>query len=1096
MSSLPAPLTVARASVVSMSLSTFFRAPDSVFRPVVLDDSQARVVALGVGQSAAVIGAPGSGKTSTLIELVAARIESGELSASEILVLTPQRLAANRLRLALAERLRVATNGPLARTPMSVAFSLAADGAFARGVEPPRMLTGAEHDQLLAELLASPEVSSLWAPELDHEVVQSQSFRTELRDLFARCIESGIDHLQLAELGRVQGRPEWQAAALFWHGPLETVMALNRANDFDAAALMRQAAVALSDPQVMAQTRLVVVDDAQELTRGAINLLRAFARRNIPVVIFGDPDIAATTFRGGTPAVLGSFAKELGVEARTFVLDFVYRHGETIRGAVQKLTPHIGAVLAHEQRNAISAETAPAGDIAFIERESVGSEIAALARLLRERHVYDGIPFADMVVIVRNGSIVPDVARILTASEVPTRTLASDQNIRDTAITRDLLHLVSIGLNHSNLAPALAHELLTSPLTGLSVIEVRRLRQVLRHSDILHTEPRKGDELLCAEILSPAGFSDIDTSAAKRAAKLAATVGRLTEMAVSGASIEELLWEAWSNAPVAKSWPVEARSGGILGQEANRNLDAVLELFTMAKRSVEREPERPPADFIASVLRAELPEDTLAARAEADAVLVCTPAAVIGAEYEIVAVVAVQEGVWPNLRLRGSLLHAQAITDTILPTENQRNQVRSDELRMFTLAASRAQRLLIITGVTGAERLISPFGRYLENLATIQSGSIDEAIARTRYPLTLRGMTGHLRRKLTQTINASGVHSPAAKAAAAAIASLALHDVPGAHPSQWFGTRGASTPLRVAELEGEPAESVYVSPSRLEKWQDNQLAWFLSTTVGYEGSAQAGIGTLIHAVFEKAHLTPAGTEFNGIDLWNQIAPRWKELDFEAVWEGDKEERRVRGMCESLAGYLNDFRVSGKEVVGVECAFNLPVGQGVLSGRADRLEITADGAIEIVDLKTSKNPRNDTYAKTNMQLAAYQYALVNGGFKIIDGVYVEPDRDDQADAPPYDTQRSAGARLLYLNNSTKSAGFTPKLASQEPLRAGASTGEADADLLSLEQMRAIIDDAITGMASGVYTAKVYTREVDGDFNSGWTNRIHTIRSVSS
>jgi superfamily I DNA/RNA helicase/RecB family exonuclease len=1074
-----------------MSSPKFFSAPESVYTAVTLDDSQRAVLALEAHESAAVLGAPGSGKTATLIEFVAERVESKKLSAAGLLVLAPARLAANSLRLALAERLHIATNGPLARTPMSVAFSLAADGAFARGVEPPRMLTGAEHDQLLADLLSDPFVSALWAPTLEHEVVQSQTFRTELRDLLARCIESGIDAAELARRGAASQRPEWVAAATFWHGPLENALAFNRVNDFDAATLMRQAAVALSDPTVMSEVKLVVVDDAQELTRGAINLLRAFAQRSVPVVIFGDPDTAATTFRGATPAILGDFATQIAPGAKTLALTTVHRHNENIRRTLDKLTPHIGTALAVGHRSARSAEGAPDSNVVFVERDSFNAEIEAVGRLVRERHVYESVPFSKMAVVVRTGSLVPDVARVLTAGEVPTRTLASDNNLRDKSITRDLLHLISVGLNHSVLTTSLVHELLTSPLTGLSVIEVRRLRQVLRHAEIMSDQPRRGDELLCAEVLTPGGFSDINTPAAEKAARLASTIARLTTMATSGASVEELLWEAWSSAPVSKSWPKESRAGGILGQEANRNLDAVLELFTMAKRAVEREPDRPAADFVASVLRAELPEDTLAAQSSSDAVLVCTPAAVIGAEYDTVAVVAVQEGTWPNLRLRGSLLHAPAITDEELPTDDQRQQVRSDELRMFALSVSRASRLLIVSGVSGAEQLVSPFGRYIEALATLPGGDVNESSQRSTYPLTLRGIVGHQRRVLTSAITEHGRESVQARAAAAALAQLAAHEVPGASTRSWYGTRGVSTPLPVAVLDGDNPESIYVSPSRLEKWQDNELAWFLSATVGYEGSASTGIGTLLHAVFEHAAAQPTDEKFDGESLWQAISPRWNELEFEAVWEGDKEQRRVRGMCDSLAQYLNEFAASGKRVVGVESSFKIDVGKGVLQGRADRLESGPDG-IEVIDLKSSKTPKSDSYAKTNMQLACYQYAVVSGGFKIIDGVALEPDRDNPADQGPFEPQKTAGARLLYLNNVTKS-GFNHKLASQPALATG---DQSDPEVLSVEGMRAILESAIEGMASGRYSTTVYTREVDGDYNSSWSNRIHTIRAVSS
>ncbi len=44
---------------------------------VVLDASQQAVLALQFGESAVVVGAPGSGKTTTLVELVADRVAGG-----------------------------------------------------------------------------------------------------------------------------------------------------------------------------------------------------------------------------------------------------------------------------------------------------------------------------------------------------------------------------------------------------------------------------------------------------------------------------------------------------------------------------------------------------------------------------------------------------------------------------------------------------------------------------------------------------------------------------------------------------------------------------------------------------------------------------------------------------------------------------------------------------------------------------------------------------------------------------------------------------------------------------------------------------------
>ena len=63
------------------------------------------------------------------------------------------RTAATRLRDRIALRIEVPTNGPLARTATSLAFQLVGERARSPGEEPPRLLTGGEQDQIIAELL-------------------------------------------------------------------------------------------------------------------------------------------------------------------------------------------------------------------------------------------------------------------------------------------------------------------------------------------------------------------------------------------------------------------------------------------------------------------------------------------------------------------------------------------------------------------------------------------------------------------------------------------------------------------------------------------------------------------------------------------------------------------------------------------------------------------------------------------------------------------------------------------------------------------------------------------------------------------------------
>ena len=126
---------------------------------------------LPAAASGVVVGAPGTGKTTTLVARVAALVEAG-VDPDAMLVLTPSRQTATALRDRLALAVGRATSGPLARSVASFAFQLVRATAVAAGDEPPQLLTGGDEDQLIQDLLdgdAEDEVDGLgrwpeWLP--------------------------------------------------------------------------------------------------------------------------------------------------------------------------------------------------------------------------------------------------------------------------------------------------------------------------------------------------------------------------------------------------------------------------------------------------------------------------------------------------------------------------------------------------------------------------------------------------------------------------------------------------------------------------------------------------------------------------------------------------------------------------------------------------------------------------------------------------------------------------------------------------------------------------------------------------------------------
>ena len=140
---------------------TLRRAPSLVTRAPRLDESQTAVVAHRFASAPShgagvlrVLGAPGTGKTTTAIEVVLDRVRTEGIAPDQCLVLTASRTAAADLRERITARIGGTTTEPLARTHQALGFGILRQAAALRGDPSPRLLSGPEQDVLLRELLA------------------------------------------------------------------------------------------------------------------------------------------------------------------------------------------------------------------------------------------------------------------------------------------------------------------------------------------------------------------------------------------------------------------------------------------------------------------------------------------------------------------------------------------------------------------------------------------------------------------------------------------------------------------------------------------------------------------------------------------------------------------------------------------------------------------------------------------------------------------------------------------------------------------------------------------------------------------------------
>ena len=1024
---------------------------------VELDPSQRVVLGLPDGASAAVLGAPGSGKTTTIVELVRERIRERGDAPGSILVLAATRASANTLRDRLSVRVGVPTNGPLARTVNSLAFQLVR--AASGDLEPPVLLTGAEQDQIMAELLQGhidDDAGPRWPELLGPDVRGLRAFRTELRELHARCVEYGIAPQRLRAIGRSADRPEWVAAADFLQEYADVTDAF-RSRSFGSAELVQEAVALVREAEpgeagaatlgALAGLRTIVVDDAQEVTRSTLALLSQFAARGVAVIAVGDPDLSTGAFHGARADALGRLGHYLDVPVRTVVLDTVHRHGAMVRTLVAAVTARIGAAAAGRQRAAAAVTDGETGSVRAIVAPGSAAQVEVIARTLRERHVFDGVPWNRMSVIVRSGGLVQPLSRGLAALEVPTTVTTAGSALRDENAVRAFVLALEVALGRRSATATDVVELLTGPLGGLDAITLRRLRAALRREELAAGGVRGAAELIVEALAAPTSLLGIDTSTARRAGRLAESLRTASAEAAAGASIEELLWGLWQRSGLERRWSTQAREAGIAADEANRHLDAIVALFAAAQRFVERAPLDPAGLFLDELVGRDVAEDTLAPRAMAEAVTVSTSSGVIGREFDVVVLAGVQENVWPDMRIRGSLLGAgqlvQVIGEGIDDVTDQRAAVLHDELRMFAQAASRTRGELLVTAVRDEDQAPSAFFSLLP--------APDEA-GTDRHPLSLRGITGRLRRTLTTDRDPQRTRQ-----AASALARLAREKVPGAHPSQWYGLAAASTDRAIHDADESP---VRVSPSRMEAFETCELHWLIDRVGGATRNTASSLGSIIHAVAEHAadldDISPTA-------LLDQVDERWSQLAFESSWQSGIERGRAGEITRRLSAYLRDFRASGGELLAAEGAFSLTVGDAVLNGTVDRVELRA-GGVFIVDLKTgSREPITDDGVREHAQLGAYQLAFADGAIDAPDGAEL------------------GGARLVIVSSGTAKQDWR-------------SPTQARLDAEELAAFRDRVEHDARRMGGTTFMASVGSHCLD-PFSFG-SCRIHVVGQVSA
>lgn len=1003
-------------------------------RPVavaqVLSGDQRRVVEYR-GGPLLVLAGPGTGKTTTLVEAVVDRVERDGLDPEQVLVLTFSRRAAAELRDRIAVRLGRTVREPLARTFHSYAFGLLRREAVRDGLQQPRLLSGAEQDLLIRELLRGEleELGADYWPAVLRPALPTRGFAEELRDLLMRSIERGLSPNALAALGRRAGRDDWVAVARF-ASQYAGVTALRQPPAYDPAELVRTAVDLLrSDPALLAAERadraFVVVDEYQDADPAQEELLALLAGGGRDLIVVGDPDQSIYGFRGADPDVIRRFPEGFraadGSAAQVRELTATRRGGPVLLDASRRVAARLGGASHHRRLRPATPATSggpsgqefsgstgalpetigkpmaaiattglpmegsaglegPADRYSVHVLASANQEAAFIAREFRAAHLNDGVPWRQMAVLVRSAHALPTLRRGLSSAGVPVSVRRDEVPLVEQPPVRALLDVLELATGRRELTAELAFSLVTGPLGGADPLALRRLRQELRRQEVLAGGGRASGQLLVEALTSPAELIMLDDHAVAPALRIADLLAAASAATAAGeATAEDVLWTVWSRTGLAERWSRVALAGGSAGAAADRDLDAVVALFDTVARFVDRLPGEGPAGFVEHLRGQQIPADTLSAGApDGPAVALLTAHAAKGLEWDVVAVAGVQEGVWPDLRMRGTLLGAESLVDLAAGRNDspvERHTARlAEERRLFYVAITRARQRLIVTASDAEESAPS---RFLDELDPPDAGSGragdgtgDRPTERVPRGLDLPSVVAELRRVVCDPAAESARRGGAARH----LARLAAAGVDSAAPDQWYGLPELSDdePLR------GPDEEVRVSPSKVEEYHRCALRWMLKSCGATDGDlARAGVGSLVHDLAEFAAMNSAGAD----ELVAELDRRWPAMDFGSGWVSRREYDRVRAMVERLARWIE---ANPRTFLATEEDFDVRIGRARVVGRVDRLEADRQGRPVVVDFKTGTSKVRDADLPLHPQLGTYQLAVQHGAFDRLTG----------------------------------------------------------------------------------------------------------------
>jgi superfamily I DNA/RNA helicase/RecB family exonuclease len=464
----------------------------------------------------------------------------------------------------------------------------------------------------------------------------------------------------------------------------------------------------------------------------------------------------------------------------------------------------------------------------------------------------------------------------------------------------------------------------------------------------------------------------------------------------------EVLWKIWTLTGLAEKW----RDNVLKGRRApkyNHLLDVALAIFNQAEQMTLKSFKITAEKFLDRLRELDFPPDNILRSLEQDSVSFLTPPGAAGFRFKQVFIVDVNDGLWPNLKLRDSVFRWALLDDLLSGRLNNVNeqrqqdqvlQILQSERSMFAAALNCAEEQVMVMAQNNKDNDPSKFFHSFmkdNNLGHKNLASQDALV------YSLQSQVQKLKKDYANNKT---------KNVACTLRYLMQEQVGAANPATWAFSKVATASEKVVGVD----EELRLSPSKVETLEQCPLKFALEKFGGTdEFENNAAVGTIVHEVAENV---PRGTLTQLRDKLEEIVLREIDngnLEFATEYEKHTFWQKATRCVLSLANYIESVEhpdeqkggdTAPPEDIEREKQLKKALNENVtLSGTVDRIEKHKCGT-SIVDFKTSNSTKTKEEAKRDAQLLCYQIMY-----------------SDSEDAKPIEK-----VALVYINGSKS----TPKI----------------------------------------------------------------------